>query len=86
MDEDASGNFRIVTQNYAWSSGQNQNSTELSVISSSGKVIGKLRGIAPGENFQSARFISDRLYLVTFEQIDPFFVIDLLDPKKPKIL
>lgn len=57
MDEDASGNFRIVTQNYAWSSGQSQNSTELSIISPSGKVIGKLTGIAKGENFQSARFI-----------------------------
>jgi inhibitor of cysteine peptidase len=86
MDEDANGNFRIVTQSYAWSSGQNQNSTQVSVISPSGKVIGKLPNIAPGENFQSARFIADRLYLVTFEQIDPLFVIDLTDPKKPKIL
>ncbi len=86
MDEDMSGNFRIVTQNYAWSSGQNQNTTELSVISPSGKVIGKIQNIAPGENFQSARFISDRLYLVTFQQIDPLFVISLLDPKSPKIL
>lgn len=86
MDEDASGNFRIVTQNYAWSSGQSQNSTELSIISPSGKVIGKLTGIAKGENFQSARFIGDRLYLVTFEQIDPLFVIDVSVAKSPKIL
>lgn len=86
MDEDASGNFRIVTQNYAWSSGKNQNTTELSVISPSGKVIGKLSDIAPGENFQSARFIAERLYLVTFEQIDPLFVISLADPRSPKIL
>ena len=86
MDEDASGNFRIVTQKYSWSSGTNQNSTELSIISPSGKIIGKLSGIAPGENFQSARFISDRLYLVTFQQIDPLFVIDFSNAKSPKIL
>jgi inhibitor of cysteine peptidase len=86
MDEDASGNFRIVTQSYAWSSGTNQNSTQVSIISPSGKIIGKLSGIAPGENFQSARFIADRLYLVTFQQIDPLFVISLADPKFPKIL
>jgi inhibitor of cysteine peptidase len=86
MDEDANGNFRIVTQSYAWSSGQSQNSTQVSVISPSGKVIGKLSNIAPGENFQSARFIGSRLYLVTFEQIDPFFVISLADPKFLKIL
>ncbi len=32
MDEDMSGNFRLVTQLYAWSSGVSQNSTNLSVI------------------------------------------------------
>lgn len=86
MDEDANGNFRIVTQNYAWSSAKNQNTTEVSIISPSGKVIGKLENIALGENFQSARFIADRLYLVTFEQIDPLFVISLAEPRSPKIL
>ena len=86
MDEDTSGNFRIVTQNYAWSSGLSENSTELSIISPSGKIIGKLTGIAKGENFQSARFIADRLYLVTFQQIDPLFVIDVSNVKSPKIL
>ncbi len=45
-----------------------------------------LSGIAPGENFQSSRFIGDRLYLVTFQQIDPLFVIDLSVPTAPKIL
>ena len=29
------------------------------------------------ESIFSARFMDDKLYLVTFEQIDPFFVIDL---------
>lgn len=86
MDEDASGNFRIVTQNYAWSSGENKNSTEVNIIAPSGKVIGSLKNIAPGENFQSARFIGKRLYLVTFLQIDPFFVIDLATPTNPRIL
>lgn len=86
MDEDASGNFRLVTQNYAWSSEGNKNTTEVNIVSPTGKLIGSIKNIAPGENFQSARFIGSRLYLVTFEQIDPFFVIDLIDPKKPKIL
>lgn len=86
MDEDPSGNFRIVTQSYAWSSGENQSSTHLSVIDKTGKVIGSLSGLAPGENFQSARFMGNRLYLVTFEQIDPLFVIDLSTPTAPKVL
>ena len=86
MDEDGDGNFRLVTQLYSWSSGANKNTTELSVIAPNGKVIGSLPNIAPGENFQSARFIGSRLYLVTFQQIDPLFVIDLSIPTAPKIL
>ncbi len=32
MDEDAKGNFRIVTQSYSWLSGNNKNATNLSII------------------------------------------------------
>ena len=40
-------------------------------------IVGELEDIAPEESIFSSRFMGDRLYLVTFEQIDPFFVIDL---------
>ena len=40
-------------------------------------IVGELEDIAPDESIFSSRFMGDRLYLVTFEQIDPFFVIDL---------
>jgi inhibitor of cysteine peptidase len=42
--------------------------------------------LAPGEQIYSARFMGDRCYLVTFEQIDPFFVIDVANPTAPKVL
>ena len=48
-------------------------------------IVGELEKIAPDESIFSARFMGDRLYLVTFEQIDPFFVIDL-SSDTPKIL
>lgn len=48
-------------------------------------IVGQLGGIAPTENIFSARFIGDRLYLVTFRQIDPFFVIDI-STDTPKVL
>ena len=48
-------------------------------------LVGGLDEIAPDESIFSARFIDDRLYLVTFQQIDPFFVIDLSEDT-PKIL
>lgn len=86
MDEDTQGNLRIVTNQSNWTDSNNNSTTRLSVLSPSGTIIGKITDIAPGETFQSSRFIGDRLYLVTFEQIDPLFVISLTDSKNPKIL
>ena len=48
-------------------------------------IVGELEDIAPDESIFSSRFMGDRLYLVTFEQIDPFFVIDS-STDTPKIL
>jgi inhibitor of cysteine peptidase len=45
------------------------------------KVLDSLKGMAKGETIQSTRFMGDRLYMVTFRQVDPFFVIDLSDPE-----
>ena len=50
------------------------------------KAIGSLTHIAEQEKIYSTRFIGDRLYMVTFKRIDPFFVIDLSSPSHPKIL
>jgi uncharacterized secreted protein with C-terminal beta-propeller domain len=50
------------------------------------KPVGKLEGIAPGERIYSARFMGDRAYLVTFKKVDPLFVIDVKNPRQPKIL
>ncbi len=41
------------------------------------REVGSLAGIAPGEQIYSSRFLGDKLYLVTFRQVDPLFVIDL---------
>ena len=49
-------------------------------------VIGSLEGLAETESIYSTRFIDDRLYMVTFRQVDPFFVIDLSDPTDIKEL
>jgi len=49
-------------------------------------MIGRLEHVAPGETIQSARFTGDRGYLVTFEQVDPLFTLDLADPTNPRIV
>ncbi len=50
------------------------------------KPAGNIEGIAPGETIYSMRFMGDRGYMVTFKKVDPFFVLDLKDPKNPSIL
>jgi len=47
--------------------------------------VGELNGIAPGETIYSCRFQGDRLYLVTFRQVDPLFVIDL-SADRPRLM
>lgn len=82
MDEDAAtGDFRIVT-----SHSYPTRSTDVFVLDSKLQMLGSLRDIGKEENFQSSRFIGNRLYLVTFKQIDPLFAIDLSDRKNPKVL
>ncbi len=49
-------------------------------------VVGSVEDLAPTERIFSARFMGDRAYLVTFEIIDPLFVIDLQDPEDPGVL
>lgn len=81
MDE-YNGFFRIATTK--WTNDGSKNN--LYILNMSLNIVGKLEGLAPGERIYSARFMGNRCYLVTFKQIDPFFVIDLSDPAEPKVL
>lgn len=49
-------------------------------------VVGRAENIAPGETIQSARFLGDKGFLVTFRQVDPFFTMDLSDPANPRVV
>ena len=51
------------------------------------KEIGKLENLGkPNETIQSVRFVGEYGYVVTFEQTDPFYVLDLSNPSAPEIL
>jgi inhibitor of cysteine peptidase len=87
MSQDAQGNFRILTSQRDHNARNGwQTSTNLFILDKNLAPLGSLTNIEPGESFQSSRYIDDKLYLVTFEQIDPLFVIDLADVRKPRIL
>ncbi len=85
MDEH-DGNFRIATTTYVWTRTKSTMYNNVYVLDADLEVIGKVEDIAPEERIYSTRFIGDRLYMVTFKNIDPFFVIDLSNPSDPKIL
>lgn len=61
------------------------NVTSVVVLDKSLNEIGRLGGLAEGERIYATRFIGDRLYLVTYKNMDPLFVIDLKD-NNPKLL
>ena len=81
MDEDDNWNFRILTTTW-----YDQNATHLSILDKNMKLKWNLMNIEPGENFKSSRYIWDKLYLVTYQSIDPLFVVDMEDITKPKII
>ncbi|MFB3098984.1 MAG: beta-propeller domain-containing protein, partial [Acidimicrobiia bacterium] len=49
------------------------------------ETIGSVDGIGRGERIYAVRFIKDRGYVVTFRQVDPLYVIDLSDPRRPTV-
>ncbi|MEK6968432.1 MAG: beta-propeller domain-containing protein [Nanoarchaeota archaeon] len=85
MDE-KDGNLRIATTTEFWTSKEQVQHNNVFVLDSGMNVIGKLENLAKGEKIYSARFMGDRLYMVTFKRIDPLFVIDLSEPRSPKVL
>jgi len=85
MDE-SDDRFRVVTTTEYYTQYQGMvRANAVYILDDQLNIVGELDQIAPDESVYSARFIGDRLYLVTFQQIDPFFVIDL-SKDTPKIL
>jgi inhibitor of cysteine peptidase len=80
MDE-SGGMLRVATTTSWVSPGNN-----VYVLSADMVTIGSLEGLAPTERIYASRFLGDTLYLVTFRQVDPLFVIDLSAPSAPVVL
>jgi len=47
--------------------------------------VGQVGGMGKGERIFAVRFIGNLGYVVTFRQTDPFYTLDLTDPKTPKV-
>ncbi len=100
MDE-YDGNLRIATTYYIKNENEESSeeidgmsvtniiednySNRLYVLDENLKEIGRIDDLAKEEKIYSVRFMGKIGYIVTFEQVDPLFVIDLSDPANPQI-
>lgn len=80
--DEYNGYLRIATTTGNWGDSLENYVT---VIDGDLKTVGFIDKIAKGETIKSVRFMGDTAYVVTFEQTDPLFVIDLKDPASPVI-
>lgn len=81
MDEYA-GNFRIAT---TATDEKSNDINKLYVFDSGLKKLGEVEGFAKGESIQAVRFSGNTAYIITYENTDPLFVIDLSNSQKPEI-
>ncbi len=81
------GYLRVATTSYRMLPNQTQvRVNNVYVLNQNIGVVGAVEGLAPKEHIYSVRFLGDVGYVVTFEQIDPLFVISFADPAHPAVL
>lgn len=71
--------FRIATTD-------NADGSNITVLDKELKKVGEITGLSKGERIYAVRFMGDTAYVITFRQTDPLLIIDLSDPKNPKLL
>ncbi|MDH4119524.1 MAG: beta-propeller domain-containing protein, partial [Acidimicrobiia bacterium] len=87
MDE-SDGYLRVITTEGSPWGAQESSETFLTVLDEVDRdlvTVGRVGGLGKGESLYSARLMDDIGFAVTFRQIDPFYVLDLSDPKAPKV-
>lgn len=83
-------NLRIATtigergRGFGWAVGQ-ESVNDVYVLDKDLKIVGSVQDLGKGERIYSVRFIEDKGYVVTFRQIDPFYVLDLSNPLNPQL-
>jgi uncharacterized secreted protein with C-terminal beta-propeller domain len=86
MSEEA-GVLRVAsTTGDTWTEGPSESESMITTLGESdGKLeeIGQVGGLGRGEEIYAVRFIGDKGYVVTFEQTDPLYTVDLSDPENP---
>lgn len=81
------GFLRVATSNGRVPSPDVSSSVAVLKLGEDGpEVVGRVDGIAPGEDIRSVRFEGDRGFVVTFKKTDPLFTLDLSKPEAPRLV
>ena len=79
---DRDGVFYVATTKGApWAESSESQIISMEVNGDQLQQIGSVGGLGLGERIFSVRYVDDTAYVVTFRQVDPFYVIDLRDPR-----
>ena len=65
--------------------GNRESANDVYVLDKNLKIVGSVKDLGQEERIYSVRFVGDKGYVVTFRQIDPFYVLDLSNPQKPEL-
>jgi hypothetical protein len=87
MSEHA-GILRIATTEENWWSGGDPVNAVYTLAQQGDRLerVGAVTGLGkPGERIYAVRFLGDRGFVVTFQQIDPLVALDLSDPAAPRV-
>lgn len=88
MDE-YKGSLRIATtigeQWFAGFRNSTKTVSDVYVLDENLKVQGSVKDLGETERIYSVRFVEDRGYVVTFRETDPFYVLNLADPRNPAL-
>ena len=76
--DELDGNLRIALET--------NDGTRIAILDKNLKLLGETEKLEKNEKMYASRFIGNKAYLVTYKNTDPLFVIDLSNPKHPKVL
>ena len=80
---DASGGYFKAATTSTGKDGEDCNN--LFILDKNMKEVGKITDFARNEHIEAVRYIKNKAYVITYEQTDPLFIIDLSDPSDPLI-
>lgn len=84
---ESDGVLRVAsTDGDTWAEGPGESESLITVLSENDgslEEIGRVGGLGRGEEIYAVRFIGEMGYVVTFEQTDPLYTVDLSDPEDP---